>query len=134
MTYQSTNNLYGFPQALTRVFPAPIISQRVPTTADYKYQIGQQWIDELGQDAYILVNVSGNTATWNLSASEPGTLDTLTGDSGGAISPSAGNIDLLGTANQITTTGSCAQIAYSIPATFIAPPSVQGAYCVARCT
>jgi hypothetical protein len=39
MSFQSTNNLYGFPQPLTRVFPAPIISQRTPTTADYKYPI-----------------------------------------------------------------------------------------------
>lgn len=124
MTFQSTNNLYGFPQALTRVFPPPVLSQRAPLSTDYKYPIGQQWIDELGEDAYILVNVTGNSATWNVTATTPGNVDTLTGDSGGAITPSAGNINLLGTANQLTTTGSGHQIAYSIPATFIAPGSI----------
>ena len=116
MTFQSTNNLYGFPQALTRVFPAPILSQRVPQTTDYKYPIGQIWVDELGENSYILVYVAANVATWNLMSSEPGTLDTLTGDSGGAISPSAGNINLLGTASEITTPGAGSTITFSIPA------------------
>lgn len=124
MSFPSTNNLYGFPQALTRVFPSPILSQRAPITSDYKYLIGQQWIDELGEDAYILVNVTANSATWNVTATTPGNVDTLTGDSGGAITPSAGNINLLGTANQITTTGSGHQIAFSLPSAITAPGSL----------
>lgn len=122
--FQSTNDLYGFPQPLTRVFPAPIVAQRVPTTADYKYPIGQTWIDEVGEDAYILTNVAANTATWVVMATNTGGVDTLTGGSGGAISPSAGNINLLGTANQITTTGSGSTITWSLPAAITAPGSL----------
>ena len=92
----NNNNLYGFPQPLTQVFPAPIIAQRAPTTSDIAYPIGQQWIDEVGDDAYILVDVTAGVATWNVTATTPGNVDTLTGNSGGAITPSAGNINVIG--------------------------------------
>lgn len=115
MEFQSTNNLYGFPQPLTRVFPAPVIAQRAPTTADYKYQIGQQWVDEVGDDAYILVDVTNNTATWNVTATTPGNVDTLTTDTGGAITPSAGNINVLGDATQgLTGSGAASTITFTI--------------------
>lgn len=97
MTFSSQNNLSGFPQPFTRVFPAPISSARAPTGTDYQYPIGQQWIDTVGEDAYILVNVTANTAQWNVSAITPGNVDTLTGNSGGAVTPSTGNINILGT-------------------------------------
>jgi hypothetical protein len=48
----------------------------------------------------------------------------LTGGSGGAISPSAGNITLAGTANQITTVGSGSTITWSLPSALTAPGSV----------
>lgn len=124
MTFQSTNNLYGFPQPLTRVFPAPIIAQRAPTTSDISYPIGQLWVDEAGDDYYGLVDVTAGVATWNVLASQPGNIDTLTGDSGGAITPSGGNINLLGTANQITTTGSGHSITWSLPSAITAPGSL----------
>jgi hypothetical protein len=91
-----SNDLYGFPQPLSQVFPAPIIAQRAPLTSDFRYPIGQQWIDEVGDDAYILVDVTANSATWNVTATTPGNVDTLTGNSGGAITPSAGNINVIG--------------------------------------
>lgn len=96
MTTQSTNNLYGFPQPLSNVFPAPVIAQRAPLTTDIRYPIGQQWVDEVGDDAYILVDVTAASATWNVTATTPGNVDTLTGNSGGAITPSAGNINVVG--------------------------------------
>ena len=97
MTFQSTNNLSGFPQPFTRIFPAPIISARVPTTADYQYQIGQTWIDTVGTNGYVLVNVASSTAQWNTMAISPaGAIDTITGNSGGALTPSASNINILG--------------------------------------
>lgn len=97
MTFQSTNNLSGFPQPFTRIFPAPIISARVPTTADYQYQIGQTWIDTVGTNGYVLVNVASSTAQWNTMAISPaGAIDTATGNSGGAITPTASNINIVG--------------------------------------
>src|SRR5689334_1390553 len=96
MTFSANNNLYGFPQPLTRVFPAPVIAQRSPTTSDISYPIGQLWVDEAGDDYYGLVDVTAGSATWSVLAAQPGNLDTLTGDSGGAIAPVAGNIDIVG--------------------------------------
>ncbi len=50
---------------------------------------------------------------------------TITGDSGGALSPTSGNWNIFGTANQITTTGLGSTLTLSIPAVFIAPGSVE---------
>jgi hypothetical protein len=52
-------------------------------------------------------------------------IQTLTGDSGGALSPTANNFNLKGTANQITMTGSGSTITASTPSTFIAPGSIE---------
>ncbi len=119
-----SNNLYGFPQPLSQVFPAPIIAQRAPTSSDIAYPIGQSWIDEVGDDAYILVDVTAASATWVVSAASAGEIATLTGDSGGAVAPSAGNVDLLGTASEIVTTGTANTITWSLPAAIIAPGSL----------
>lgn len=97
MTFSSLNNLSGFPQPFTRIFPAPIQSTRVPTTADYQYPIGQAWIDTVGTNGYVLVAVVSNTAQWNTMAISPaGAINTATGNSGGAITPSGSNINIVG--------------------------------------
>jgi hypothetical protein len=57
-------------------------------------------------------------------AAAVGAVNTLTGDSGGAISPTSGNINISGTANEITTTGSGSTITLSTPATFVAPGTI----------
>lgn len=124
MANNNPQNLYGFPQPLTQVFPSPIKSARAPTTADFLFPIGQVWIDTVGDDAYILVDVTANVATWNVMATTPGNVDTLTASSGGAITPSAGNINLLGTANQITTAGAGSTITFTLPAAITAPGSL----------
>lgn len=49
---------------------------------------------------------------------------TLTGDSGGAISPLSGNITVAGTANQITTTGTANTVTCSLPSAITAPGSL----------
>jgi hypothetical protein len=106
----------------------PHIDTRAPTVNDVGpfFPIGKHWIFVANAE-YVLVSVSsiGGTpqANWILTA-DIGTLDTLTGDSGGAISPSIGNITLAGTGGQITTTGSGSSITFSIPAAFIAPGSI----------
>lgn len=124
MTFQSTNSLSGFPQPFTRVFPAPVRAQRAPLTTDISYQIGQLWVDEAGDDYYGLVDVTSGSATWNVLASTPGSLSTLTGGSGGAITPVAGDIILAGTASQITTVGTAGTITFSLPAAITAPGSL----------
>lgn len=46
-------------------------------------------------------------------------VETLTGDSGGAVVPTAGNINVLGTTDQITTSGSGSTLTIAFPATGI---------------
>lgn len=129
----NTNNLYGLPQPLTQVFPSPIRVGRAPLTTDNHYQIGQQWIDTTGDDAYILVDITAASATWNLMAATPGEIATITGDSGGAIAPTAGNVGLVGTTTvQVTGSGSTLTVsprAAGYPATpYVVGPSGKAGY------
>lgn len=99
-----------------------IKSTRSPTTNDKKYPVGAIWVDTTTNSAYILTSAPGN---WSLfGTSSGGAINSITGDSGGAELPSSGNFNLLGTANQITVTGSAATETFSLSATLVAPGSV----------
>ncbi len=121
MTFSPSNNLYGFPQANTRVFPAPVVAQRSPTNNDIHYNIGQAWIDVPNQNYYGLVAKEANVATWSILSPQIGGVNILTGDTGGGINPLGGNISLLGTANQIVTVGVDNQINFGLSNTVVAP-------------
>lgn len=84
---------------------AVILQNRQPTTNDYQnFDLGTWWIIPVDAtftqgEAWILTGKSNNSATWIQLDAGPtsGIVLTLTGDSGGAISPtSAGNINILG--------------------------------------
>ena len=128
MTIQPGANLYtaGFGLRPENV-EVPHIDVRIPNNMDTIWPIGKRWID-LNVGEYTLIGLSSvggiTTANWVLLGTSGGALNTLTADSGGPISPTAANINILGTANQITTTGSGSTITVSIPATFIAPGSI----------
>lgn len=97
------------------------LATRAPTSADTSYIKGTLWLDTDAETAYMWPG----TGDWiALGSGTTGAIVTVTGDSGGAISPVGGNVDLLGTANQITTTGTAGTITFSIPAAFIAPGSI----------
>jgi len=93
---------------------------------------GPQWIvgqtlylDEATGGYYVLTAIAaGGAATWAILANATGPLDTLTGDAGGAISPSGGDIILAGTANEIHTAGAGHTITFTLPAAVIAPGSL----------
>jgi hypothetical protein len=94
---------------------------RNPTSADKAYVKGTLWLNTSSATAFMWPG-SGN---WiSLGSGTTGAIVTLTGGSGGALSPTAGNMNLLGTANQITSTGSGSTITFSIPSTFIAPGTI----------
>jgi hypothetical protein len=98
--------LSGSPQPNFVAFqPAAIIAKRAPTGSDTGYAFGQIWDDKVGGVAYILVNVIAGIATWQIATAVAGTVATLTGDTGTA-NPSAGNIQIAGTANHIVTSAS----------------------------
>lgn len=107
--------------------PLPVNSTRSPTTSDVidsngsPYNIGRIWVNTVTKITYFYAG----GGTWTpLSASPAGAINTITGDTGGAESPSSNNFNLLGTANQITVTGTAATETFSVPAVFIAPGSI----------
>lgn len=77
---------------------APIISPRDPAVTDKTspsgapYEVGQYWRNSTSNDVFFYTGVS-----WiEVSESGTGPITTLTGNTGGAISPTAGNINILG--------------------------------------
>ena len=69
------------------------LALRAPTSSDKAYVKGTLWLDTLATTAYMWPG----TGNWiALGSGTVGAIVTLTGDSGGAISPVAGNIDILG--------------------------------------
>lgn len=109
MTIQPGANVYtqGFGSRPESV-EVPHIDVRAPTSSDVIYPIGKRWI-YAGNADYTLVELSTSggitTATWVLLGTDTGALNTLTGNTGGALSPSAGNINIIGS-GVITVTGS----------------------------
>ena len=113
--------LYGFGQAPN---PANVIpTTGAPGANLTELPLGTLAVDNAAAVIYALVSLSGGTATWASLGGGSSQVSTLTGDTGTAT-PSAGNIKIAGTANQITTTGSGHQVAISLPAAVTAPGSV----------
>lgn len=104
------------------------VQNRVPSTTDVNWPVGTIWIYPASSTSYLLASISASSgalsASWLANTGGSGAVATITGDSGGPESPSGGNFNLLGTANQITVTGSAATETFSIPSAFIAPGSI----------
>ena len=100
--------------------PNVIYAARPPTSTDKAYVRGDLWEDLVGLASW---QYAGAGVWIALGTGATGGVVTLTGDSGTA-SPSAGNIKLAGTANQITSAASGSTVTFTIPATFIAPGSI----------
>ena len=102
--------------------PNLIKSDHAPSTNDFRNPIGTMWINTTTSVSYQLVTAPG---IWTiLGSSAGGDIQTLTGDSGGAILPAVGDIVLAGTANEITTAGAGSTITFSLPAAITAPGSL----------
>jgi hypothetical protein len=104
--------------------PAGINAKRSPTVSDYAPQF-TPWSNTVTNVVY-MQNKVGQSSNWViLGAGIAGTVSSLTGTSGGAVSPLAGNINILGTANQIQFVGTANTLTASLlgpftPATFTA--------------
>lgn len=107
--------------------PLPISSTRNPTTSDViapdgaPYNVGRVWVNTTTSAIF---EYAGQGIWVALSTGASGPVDTLTGGTGGALTPTAGNINLLGTTNQITSTGSGSTITFSLPSVVVAPGSL----------
>ncbi len=82
-----------------------VVADRVPTTNDRRFKLGTVWIDTTTNQVYCLASVVNNLATWSILGPGASDVDTLTGDTGGAISPAAGNINIVG-GDLVTVNGS----------------------------
>lgn len=103
--------------------PNVIYADRAPSATDKAYVDGDLWLNQTGAASY---QYNGGGVWIAFGTGTTGAINTLTGGSGGAISPSAGNLSVLGTANQLTSTGSAGghSITFSIPSAFTAPGSI----------
>jgi len=64
------------------------VQNRVPTTNDYSnWNIGSMWIHNTTENVYMLVKKVNQVATWILIGAGSSDLETITGDSGGAVGP-----------------------------------------------
>ena len=97
-----------------------------PSNNNVESPTGTLYINTAGPTAYICTSNTGlnGAVTWEQIGVSTGTVATLEGDSGGQISPIGGNINLNGTSNQITTTGSGNNIVWSLSATLTVPGSL----------
>lgn len=101
------------------------VYSRAPTTADYKgFSVGDLWVDKVGLASYQLDGITAGVATWVPLGGGALALQTLTGDTGGALAPTAGNINILGTANQLAIAGAGSTLTASLPAAVTAPGSL----------
>lgn len=86
----------------------PINATRAPTADDRQHAIGDVWVYKPTVDtgsSYVFCGIdSSGDAIWVLQSPGASDVDTLTGDGGGAISPTAGTIIIAGGTN-ITTAG-----------------------------
>jgi len=84
-----------------QVFPNPIKKSRNPATTDNNYPLGQVWINDQADIAWMLTANPANVANWvSIGGGAGGPLDTLTGTTGGALAPVGGTIIVTGNATQ----------------------------------
>ncbi len=95
------------PLAYEGTVAVPFINRPVgPTTSNYQFNVPTIWINTVTDEAWLLVSKPMNVANWVLIGFNVGSVFTLTGNSGGPISPDVnGNIDTLGSGS-ITIAGS----------------------------
>jgi hypothetical protein len=100
--------------------PPNVQLAKINPTTQNDFVDGDIWLNTVLFTAFMW---SANT--WiALGSGTTGAIVTLTASSGGPLSPSAGNINILGTANQITTAGSGSTITLTLPSAIIAPGSI----------
>ncbi len=116
------NQVYGIGQALISSLPPPQFFESAPTIAQTNFEIGQ--IVYTGTSGAYTFYIYAGAGVWELLDVAAGALDTLTGDTGTA-NPTAGNIKIAGTANQVSTAASGSTVTLALvgpytPATYTA--------------
>lgn len=99
--------------------PTVIDAQRAPNGTDINYIIGDIWVDRVGGGIYMLGNVLAGVATWvgvGGGASDVNTINSL--------APTAGNINIVGTAGQVAVANLGSTITLSLPAALVISTSI----------
>lgn len=111
----------------------PVATVRAPASSDIQgpngpFKLGQLWVNSSTSQWYGLSSLASSngsvTATWTSLGGAAGVLNELTTDDLTVVIPSAGNINLAGSANQIVTTGSGSTATFGLSATLVAPGSI----------
>ena len=78
------------------VTPVPFFSKATdPTSTDYaNFILGTIWLNTANENIWMLVALTNFQGTWVKLGTSSGNIETLTGDSGGAIAPVVGNINV----------------------------------------
>lgn len=109
MTVQPGANLYtqGFGSYPENV-EIPVISNVDPGSNNTGYPIGKRWINQTLNNSWVLTSIKAFngtlTANWEPSGGAATTVSEITGNSGVAM-PVGGNINIVGTTGEFTTTG-----------------------------
>jgi hypothetical protein len=110
------NNAYGYPQPSVQVPKFPIIAERAPLDSDTHFQVGQIWIWPANGEWILnqVLNFAPPTpaqATWNPIGGATDVISTIN-----HLPPTNGNIDIVGTAQQIAVANAGSTVTLSIPA------------------
>lgn len=125
---------YGFGNPIQAVPNPIVIANRAPASTDVGYPLGQSWLNKATNISYMLNGFSSGVPVWSVISAGSGDLDTLTGDSGGAIAPVGGNIDILGGTN-VGVAGSAGTLTVNLDAAISLATSVTSPlYTVAAAT
>lgn len=106
--------------------PDVIVATRAPTTLDTNHALGTVWVYRVAGSIYILANVAGGVATWAIVGGGSSDVNTIN-----SLPPTAGNIVIAGTANQIGVNNSGSTVTLSsigpyTPATYTAHGVLMG--------
>ncbi len=94
---------YGLSSALPLLAPYPIQANRIPTTHDIGYPLGQIWVAKNVPSVYILTQIAAGVATWQLVApSGGGSFTTITSTGQFNLDTTAVGANTLGNTNGAT--------------------------------
>lgn len=94
-------------------------ANRNPTVSDNKYVVGTLWLNKSASSTWMFTG-TGGWIELGSAAAEP--LNSLTGSSGGPITPASGNITLAAGTGMLSTVGTAGTITFNV--NFASPPDL----------
>lgn len=99
-----------------------IVDRRDPLTSDFNnFYLGTWWLNSSTSSLFYLAAVADGLATWINISSSSGAVQTLTADTGGPVSPTAGNINVVGDGTTIDIVGNPGTSTLTISAINLTP-------------